>query len=217
VPRCDVGRCEPTPDRNMRSAERYFFPVLLTLAALGAASAQAQQSWQVAAEYENLKYQDSGIHNNAWSVIPGLRWSDDHFISRAELLLEANQDTQANNTGFRFHEQKVFMRLRHSGEITEDLGWYVRGGVGYSWNNERNYSYGYIEPALEYSFSPAFDGVMGYRHTNALDHAPGQRLGELRFGPDWNINKHHTLEVRYVIGRGDTPGRTWVLEYVYRH
>jgi hypothetical protein len=179
----------------------------------GAASAEG---FQIAGEYEYLRYSDTGISNRAFSIIPGWRFPDEQYLSRLELLLEGNQDDRADVHGSPYTETKAFVRLRHTGELTDQLGYYVRGGVGRSLNNVQDFNYGYIEPALEYSFNDAWDGVVGYRQTNALDGTPGQRLGEIRFGPDWNLTKHHTLEVRYVRGKGDVRETTWVLEYVYR-
>jgi hypothetical protein len=197
----------------MRLTTRLLLPSLVLAALPGAAYAQG---FQIAGEFEYLKYSDTGISNQAFSVIPGWRFPDDRFLSRVELLLEGNQDSRAVPGGVRFTENKAFLRLRHSGDVTDKLGYYVRGGLGHSWNNERNFNYGYVEPALEYSFHEHLDGVIGYRQTNAVDGTPGQRLGEIRAGPDWNISAHHSLEFRYVRGHGDVRETTWVLEYVYR-
>jgi hypothetical protein len=189
---------------------------LAGLALLALCAATRAEGPQFAAEYETLKYRDTGIRNQAFSLIPGWTFPEDRFLSRIELLLEGNQDDRADVNGMRFTETKAFVRLRHAGNLTDKLGYYVRGGLGHSFNNERNYSYGYIEPALEYSFDERWDGVIGYRRTSAIDGTPGQRLGEIRLGPDWNITRNHTLEVRYVRGNGDVRETTWVLEYVYR-
>ena len=186
---------------------------LMLAAVLGVARAEGLQ---VATEYEYLKYSDTGVTNQAFSIIPGWRFPEDQFLSRVELLLEANQDSRPDVHASPYTETKVFVRLRHSGELTEQLGYYIRGGLGRSLNNLQNFNYGYIEPALEYSFNEHWDGVLGFRQTNAIDGAPGQRLGEIRFGPDWNISKHHSLEIRYARGTGDVRETTWVLEYVHR-
>lgn len=45
------------------------------------------QGLQVATEYEYLKYSDTGITNQAFSIIPGWRFPEDQFLSRVELIL----------------------------------------------------------------------------------------------------------------------------------
>ena len=73
-----------------------------------------------------------------------------------ELLIDYGKDAHADDQGVRASEQAV-PRLRHKGDLTENGSYYVRGGVGRSFNNERDFNYAYIEPGLKYEFSSRWE------------------------------------------------------------
>ena len=71
-----------------------------------------------------------------------------------ELLIERNADNGADADGLIAKETKLFVRIRRDGDFTDTLGYYIRGGVGRSFNNQRNFSFAYLEPGLESMSAP---------------------------------------------------------------
>jgi len=107
----------------------------------------------VGLEFESEKNNDSGITNHSVDIIPGWEFSEESIISRVELLIERNQDNRADADGVTAKENKLFLRLRRDGDFTDTLGYYVRGGIGRSFNSQGSFNYAYIEPGLEYKLA----------------------------------------------------------------
>jgi hypothetical protein len=169
-----------------------------------------------AVEYESEKDNKSGMINQALTVIPGWDFAKGSFISRAELLIERNQDTQADSDGLTAKENKLFLRLRHSGDISKDVGYYIRGGVGRAYNSERSFNYAYIEPGVKYKLNSDWTWVASYREINAIDGLTGQHVGKFMTGPSYDIDHHNEFEIRYVKGDGDKDVTAWLAEYVHK-
>ena len=117
-------------------------------------------------EHEKNTHDYGSTPNNAVSIFPGIQWKGDArplgFITRAELMLEGNQDHgNLGSSGVgRTTETKMGVRVRSDGEIAGRWGYYVRGLVGQSWNNEQNFAYWYIEPALKTDFGDVVKGAV---------------------------------------------------------
>jgi hypothetical protein len=167
-------------------------------------------------EFESERDQRSGITNHAVTLAPGWEFSEKSLISRVELLIERNRDLSADGDGVFAKERTLFLRLRHDGEISERIGYYLRGGVGRSSNNERDFNYAYIEPGIEFKINEAWEWVFAEREINSIDGAPGKRAHKFYLGPNVDIGQHNELEFRYVKGSGDHHVESWLIEYVYK-
>ena len=171
----------------------------------------------IGVELESEKDNKSGRFNHALEVAPGWEFSDNSIISRVELLFERNEDTSADSAGVTAKENKVFLRIRRDGDFNDQWGYYVRGGVGRSFNNERNFNYAYIEPGLEYKITQRWAWTVAYRELNAIDGAAGQHVGQAMTGPSFDVSKNDELELRYVRSHGDKDLTSWFVEYVHKY
>jgi len=167
-------------------------------------------------EYESERNESSGITNHAVDIVPGWEFSDERFINRIELLIDKNQDNKADADGLLAKENKLFIRIRHDGDLTDALGYYIRGGIGRSFNNQRNFNFAYVEPGVEYKFTNDWAWTLAIREGNAIDGAPGHRLTQLRTGPSLDLGKNAEFELIYAKGRGDSNLTSWIFEYVYK-
>ena len=187
---------------------RYLPFVLLT-----ASAAVHADGARIGLEFESEKNNETGITNHALTLAPGWQFPEENLISRVELLIERNRDVSAASDA---KETTLFLRIRHDGELTDSLGYYVRGGVGHSWNDERNFNFGYVEPGVEYKIGGGWELALAYRETNSIDGTPGERVHRFLVGPNFDLDKHNEFEFRYVKGNGDEDVRSWVVEYVYK-
>ena len=186
----------------------------LCLALLFVCGAALAEGPRLGLEYESEKDNNTGMVNHAWTVIPGWEFAEDRFINSIELLMEHNADTRADSDGIRARENKLFLRLRHNGEFSDRWGYYVRGGVGRSFNNERDFYYAYVEPGLEFKVSEHWPLTLALREIDAIDSTPNQHANKLIFGPGYEPDEHNEFEFRYVKGSGNSNDRSWVVEYV---
>jgi hypothetical protein len=168
-------------------------------------------------EFESERDNRSGMTNHAVTVIPGWEFSEKNLINRVELLIERNEDTGPDSSGAIAKENKLFLRVRHDGEFGDNFGYYIRGGAGRSFNNDRHYNFAYIEPGVEYKFAPKWAWTVAYREINAIDSMSGQHVGKLITGPSFDLSKNNEFEFRYVRGHGDKDLTSWLFEYVHRY
>ena len=171
---------------------------------------------RVGFELESEKDNKTTIINNAVTIAPGWEFSEEHFINRIELLIEGNRDNKDDSDGFRARENKLFVRVRHDGELMEKLDYYVRGGVGRSFNNQRNFNFAYIEPGVEYKLNHQWAWVVAFRQINSIDGTVGQRVGKIITGPSFDFDKNNELELRYAKGNGDKDLKSLMIEYVHK-
>ncbi|HUW50401.1 MAG TPA: hypothetical protein VMV75_05230 [Sulfuricella sp.] len=190
---------------------KYFAFVLLA-----ASAAVHADGGRIGLELESEKNNQTGITNHAVTLIPGWEFSEENFISRVELLVEKNRDMSADSDGVRAKENKLFLRIRHDGEFTDRIGYYVRGGVGRSSNNERNFNYAYVEPGVEYKFDKYWAWTVAYREINSIDGTPGKHVHKFYLGPSFDMDKNNEFEFRYVKGNGDQDVKAWLAEYVHK-
>jgi hypothetical protein len=171
---------------------------------------------RVGFELEFAKYDQTGVRNRAATVAPGWDFAAGSLISSVELLVEKNRDMAVDGDGVRASEDKLFLRLRHDGEIADRLDYYVRGGVGHSSNSVQDFRYAYVEPGVEYEFADRWSWAVAYRGVNSIDGVQGQRSRELYLGPSVDMGKHNEFEFRYGRATGDHNVKLWVLEYVHK-
>ena len=167
-------------------------------------------------EFESEKNVNSGITNHGVQIIPGWQFSDESLIHRVELLIDRNQDTARDADGVQARESKLFVRIRHDWDFAENLGYYVRGGVGRSFNNQRNFNYAYIEPGIEFRFMHRWAWIVAFREINSIDGVSGQHVALFRTGPSFDLDKNNEIEIRYARGSGDARLRSWEFEYAHK-
>ena len=167
-------------------------------------------------EFEAERNNGSGIRNNAVDIVPGWEFSEKSPISRVELLIERNRDNRADGDGITAKENKLFVRIRHDGDINDSLGYYIRGGVGRSFNQERDFNFAYVEPGIEYKFAPRWGWTLAFRDVDSIDAVGGQHVRKLLTGPSLDLDERNELEVRYIRGRGDEDLTAWAVEYVHK-
>lgn len=212
---------------------------LLTLSFFAAFAVNAETLFggqpRLTFEYESEKNTVAygSTPNTAVSVFPGIQWKGDQrplgFITRAELMLEGNQDHGKFGTGTTGNttETKMGIRLRSDGEITGRWGYYVRALVGQSWNNERNFSYWYVEPALKTDLNDVAKGLSwttSYRMVRTFDRDAETRTSDrnkLRFGPNYDFDSKNGMELRYVLAKDpnnhqELRSKAWVVEYIHK-
>jgi hypothetical protein len=170
----------------------------------------------VGLEFESEKNNKNGITNRAVDIIPGWEFSDKSFINRIELLIERNQDARAEDDGLLAKENKLFVRIRHDGDFSDTFGYYIRGGVGRSFNNEHNFNYAYVEPGLEYKLTEKWAWLAAVREINSIDRTGGQHVTQFRTGPSFDLDKNNELEFLFIKGRGDADETSWALEFVHK-
>jgi len=167
-------------------------------------------------EFESEKDNDTGITNHGVQLIPGWAFSEKSLISRVELLIGRDQDTSSDASGELAKENKLFVRIRHEGHFSDTLGYYIRGGVGRSFNNQRNFNYAYVEPGIEYKFMRRWAWTVAFRETNSINGVSGQHIAQFRTGPSFDLDENNEFEIRYAKGSGDARLASWAFEYVHK-
>lgn len=186
---------------------------LVTLVTCGVAQADGPR---IGLEYESEKDRKTGIKNQAVTLKPGWEFPKDRLINLVELLIDRNQDTQADSDGVRENETKVFIRLRHNRHLNDSVAYYIRGGVGRSMNNQHDFNYAYIEPGLKYEFNERWEWTAAVRESNSIDGTDGQRVRKFITGPSFSVNKNNEIELRYVKGYRDKDTHSWQIGYTHR-
>jgi hypothetical protein len=186
---------------------------LLLLFACGAVHATGAR---IGLEYEREKDKRSGMSSNAFTVEAGWEFEKDSLINLVELSVERSRDAEVDSEGFRERETQVFVRLRHNRMLNDSVGYYVRGGIGRSFNNERNFSYAYIEPGLKFEFNDRWEWTVGLREINSIDGTPRQRVRKLITGPSYSFDKRNEIELRYVNASRDKDTRSWSFGYTHK-
>lgn len=167
-------------------------------------------------EFESEKNNDSGTTNRSVQLVPGWVFSNKSLISRVELLITRDQDTSSDANGMLAKENRLFVRIRHDGDFSDNLAYYLRGGVGRSFNTQRNFNYAYVEPGIEYKFVRRWAWTVAFRETNSIDSASGQHVAQFRTGPSFDLDENNEFEIRYAKGSGDANLTSWAFEYTHR-
>lgn len=192
---------------------------------------QPRLTFEFESEKNTAAYGDTS--NFAFSLFPGIQWKESDparplgFLTRAELMLEGNQDhlsfgTQKAGSDGKTTEVKLGARVRADGSFNGTWGWFARALVGQSLNNERNFSYWYVEPALKTKFNSDWSWTTSYRivRTFSRDARDADR-NKFRLGPNYDIDKNNGFEFRYVWVNDPNNGnalraRAVIVEYIHR-
>lgn len=201
------------PPRVRRDFKMKYW-IFLAAACCGIVHAEGAR---VGLEFESEKDNKTGIINHAVTFAPGWEFSEENLINRLELLLEGNRDNRADSDGIRARENKIFVRFGHDGELSENFAYYLRGGLGRSYNNQRSFNFAYVEPGVEYKLSHQWTWTVAFRQIDSIDSADGQHVGKIITGPSFDLNKNNELEFRYVKGNGDKDIKSVVVEYVHKY
>jgi len=167
-------------------------------------------------EYELEKDRRTGIRNHAATLQPGWEFAKGGPLNLIELLIDYNEDARAKDEGQRARETKLFLRLRHRGTLTENSTYYIRGGLGRSFNNERNFSYAYIEPGLKYELSERWEWTFGVRFGDAIDGTSGERIRKYITGPSYAFDKRNEVEFRYIRALADEDAWALAVGFIHR-
>lgn len=184
-------------------------------------------------EYEQEKNtaEYGNTPNTAVSVFPGIQWKETDpnrplgFITRAEFMIEGNQDHMKWGTqtvGGNTTETKYGIRLRTDGSFDKTWGYFVRGLVGQSFNNERNFSYWYLEPGLKTKLNDTWSWTTSYRVVRAIDRsAKDADRNKLRIGPNVDFDKNNGMEFRYVYvtdpnNSNQHRANAYLMEYIHK-
>lgn len=186
---------------------------LVVLLACGAARADGAR---IGVEYESEKDDKTGMMNYGITVKPGWEFSEDSLVNLAELLIERDQDADADSNEVRAKETKLFIRLRYNRNFDERVGYYIRGGVGRSINNQQDFNYGYVEAGLKYKFNEKWEWILGAREINSIDGTDGQHVRKYLTGPSFSLDKNNELELRYIKAYGDKDLESWQVGYTHR-
>ena len=186
---------------------------LMVLFAYGAAHADGAR---IGLEYESEKDHKTGMMNDAVTLKPGWEFSKDSLVNLAEFLIDRNQDANADSNGLRARETKLFVRLRYNRKFNDSLAYYIRGGVGRSINNQRNFNYAYLEPGLKYELNERWEWTLAFREINSIDGTGGQHVRKFITGPSFGFNKQNELEFRYIRGYGDKDLKSWQIGYTHK-
>ena len=166
-------------------------------------------------EYELEKDRKSGKRNHAVTLEPGWEFSKDSPLNLIELLIERNQEVNEDDRR-RSWGTKVFLRLRHKRNLTENSSYYLRGGVGRNFNSDHSFTYAYIEPGLRFELDERWEWTFGIRYGNAIDGTHGERFITYITGPSFALDKRRELELRYFRHRGDEDAWSLSLGYIHR-
>jgi len=183
------------------------------LFACGAAQAEG---FRIGLEYELEKDRKTGMRSDAVALEPGWEFPRGSLINLVELLIDHSRDRNAGNDGSREKETKIFVRLRHSRSFTDNLAYYVRGGVGRSLSNEDDFTYAYIEAGLKYEIHPRWEWTAGLREGNSIDGTDGERFGKFITGPSFSFDKNNEVGLRYLQGFRDKDTRAWQIGYTHK-
>jgi hypothetical protein len=151
---------------------------------------------QVVYELEHERVANQGGRANALTLYPGIRWKEG-WINQAELMFTHEHEVEYEDGDVeRAHNQKFAVRVKKNVQFTEHFGGFFRTLVGHKFKTVGSYNYGYVEPALTYEIGPV-TLYSGYRVIRAFSNGHVNDYDLLRFGPGWEINKHHEVELRY--------------------
>ncbi len=136
-------------------------------------------------------------HANSLTLVPGLSFKDS-FIHKVDVLIEAERENEIEDgVNEKTHVQKLALRLKKNFELDDSWAIFVRGLVGREWNTLENFNYSYVDTGIHYEYG-AFGFMAGLRFQRTLDGTVGHDRNKFRFGPSYEIDAHHEIELRFV-------------------
>ena len=148
-------------------------------------------------EYEHQKMAFGAGHANSLTLVPGLSFKD-NFIHKVDVLIEAERENEIEDgVNEKTHVKKLALRLKKNFELDDSWALFVRGLVGREWNTLENFNYNYVDAGIHYERG-AFGFMAGLRFQRTLDGTAGHDRNKFRFGPSYEIDAHHEIELRFI-------------------
>ena len=148
-------------------------------------------------EFEHQKMAFGAGHANSLTLVPGLSF-EDSFIHKVDVLIEAERENEIEDgVNEKTHVKKLALRLKKNFELDDSWALFVRGLVGREWNTLENFNYSYVDTGIHYERG-AFGFMAGWRFQRTLDGTAGHDRNKFRFGPSYEIDAHHEIELRFV-------------------
>ena len=87
--------------------------------------------------------------------------------------------------------------MKKNFEIDNTWALFVRGLVGRELSNSENFNYTYVDTGIHFERG-AFGFMAGLRFQRTLDGTPGHDRNKFRFGPSYEMDAHHEIELRFI-------------------
>ena len=170
-------------------------------------------------EYEHQKMAFGAGHSNALTLVPGLNFKDG-FIHKVDVLIEAERENEIEDgVNEKTHVKKLALRLKKNFELNDSWALFVRGLVGREWNTLENFNYSYVDTGIHYEYG-AFGLMAGLRFQRTLDGTAGHDRNKFRFGPSYEIDAHHEIELRLIrawnVQTSKRDSDALIAEYTYK-
>ena len=148
-------------------------------------------------EFEHQKMAFGAGHSNSLTLVPGLSFKDS-FIHKVDVLIEAERENEIEDgVNEKTHVKKLALRLKKNFELDDSWALFVRGLVGREWNTLENFNYSYVDTGIHYEYG-AFGFMAGLRFQRTLDGTAGHDRNKFRFGPSYELDDHHEVELRLI-------------------
>ena len=148
-------------------------------------------------EFEHQKMAFGAGHSNSLTLVPGLSFKDS-FIHKVDVLIEAERENEIEDgVNEKTHVKKLALRLKKNFELDDSWALFVRGLVGREWNTLENFNYSYVDAGIHYEYG-AFGFMAGLRFQRTLDGTVGHDRNKFRFGPSYELDDHHEVELRLI-------------------
>ena len=170
-------------------------------------------------EYEHQKMAFGAGHANSLTLVPGLSFKD-NFIHKVDVLIEAERENEIEDgVNEKTHVKKLALRLKKNFELDDSWALFVRGLVGREWNTLENFNYSYVDAGIHFEHG-AFGFMAGLRFQRTLDGTAGHDRNKFRFGPSYEIDAHHEIELRFVrawnVQTSKLDSDALIAEYTYK-
>jgi hypothetical protein len=170
-------------------------------------------------EFEHQKMAFGAGHSNALTLVPGLSFKDS-FIHKVDVLIEAERENEIEDgVNEKTHVKKLALRLKKNFELNDNWALFLRGLVGREWNTLENFNYSYVDTGIHYEYG-AFGLMAGLRFQRTLDGTAGHDRNKFRFGPSYEIDAHHEIELRFVrawnVQTRKLDSDAFIAEYTYK-
>ena len=148
-------------------------------------------------EFEHQKMAFGAGHANSLTLVPGLRFKN-AFINKVDLLIEGERENEVvDGVNEKVHVKKLALRLRKNFELNDTWELFVRGLVGRELSTFENFNYSYIDTGIHFERG-AFGFMAGLRFQRTLDGTAGHDMNKFRFGPSYEFDARHEIELRFV-------------------
>jgi hypothetical protein len=148
-------------------------------------------------EFEHQKMAFGAGHANSLTVVPGLRFKN-VFINKVDILIEGERENEVvDGVNEKVHVKKLALRLKKNFELNNTWELFVRGLVGRELSTFENFNYSYIDTGIHFERG-AFGFMAGLRFQRTLDGTAGHDMNKFRFGPSYEFDARHEIELRFV-------------------